>query len=64
MDGVVLSYGWMLTIKLDDTVELYIMKIGQFIERGYDEAKGQKYYKIFFRKKKSRKLKSLDNLLL
>ena len=39
-------------IKLDDTVELYLMKTGQFIERGFDETRGQYYYKIYFSKEK------------
>lgn len=39
-------------IKLDDTVELYLMKTGNFIERGFDEKKGRSYYKIYFTKEK------------
>ena len=39
-------------IKLDDTVELCLMKTGNFIERGYDERRGQNYYKIYFTKEK------------
>ena len=39
-------------IKLDDTVELYLMKTGSFIERGFDGNKGQNYYKIFFSEEK------------
>lgn len=37
-------------IKLDDTVELYLMKTGNFIERGFDDNRGLNYYKIFFSK--------------
>lgn len=39
-------------IKLDDTVELCLMKTGDFIERGFDEKKGRNYYKIYFSKEK------------
>ena len=39
-------------IKLDDTVELCLMKTGDFIERGFDENKGRNYYKIYFSKEK------------
>lgn len=39
-------------IKLDDTVELCLMKTGDFIERGFDENIGRKYYKIYFSKEK------------
>ena len=39
-------------IKLDDTVELCLMKTGNFIERGFDENKGRNYYKIYFTKEK------------
>lgn len=39
-------------IKLDDTVELCLMKTGNFIERGFDEHRGQNYYKIYFSKEK------------
>lgn len=39
-------------IKLDDTVELCLMKTGDFIERGFDENKSRKYYKIYFSKEK------------
>lgn len=39
-------------IRLDDTVELCLMKTGNFIERGYDENRGRSYYKIFFSKEK------------
>lgn len=39
-------------IKLDDTVELCLMKTGNFIERGFDENKGRSYYKIYFSKEK------------
>ena len=38
----------MRTIKLDDTVEINLMKTGPFIERGYDERRGMNYYKLFF----------------
>lgn len=37
-------------IILDDTVELCLMKTGNFIERGYDEHRNQYYYKVFFNK--------------
>lgn len=39
-------------IKLDDTVELFLMKTGNFIERGFDDNRGLNYYKIFFSKEK------------
>lgn len=39
-------------IKLDETVELYLMKTGTFIERGYDIARGQNFYKLYFDKEK------------
>ena len=39
-------------IKLDDTVELYLMKTGTFIERGYDDDRGQNFYKLYFNKEK------------
>lgn len=39
-------------IKLDDTVELCLMKTGDFIERGYDDNRVQYYYKIYFSKEK------------
>lgn len=39
-------------IKLDDTVELYLMKTGNFIERGFDKNKDRSYYKIYFSKEK------------
>lgn len=35
-------------IKLDDVAELYLMKTGDFLERGYDNSRGMNYYKIFF----------------
>lgn len=40
------------TIKLDDTVEISLMKTGNFIERGFDEGKGMNYYKLYFSKEK------------
>lgn len=39
-------------ISLDDTVELYLLKTGDFVERGYDDARGKYYYKLFFSKEK------------
>lgn len=36
------------TIKLDDTVEINLMKTGEFIERGFDEGRGLNYYKFYF----------------
>ena len=39
-------------IKLDETTEIYLMKAGNFIERGYDKQRGLNYYKIFFSKEK------------
>lgn len=42
----------MRTIKLDDTVEINLMKTGPFIERGYDEKRGMNYYKLYFSKEK------------
>ena len=40
------------TIKLDDTVEISLMKTGNFIERGFDEGRGMNYYKLYFSKEK------------
>lgn len=39
-------------IKLDDTVELYLMKTGSFIERGFDEKRQKNFYKLYFDKEK------------
>ena len=39
-------------ILLDDTVELYLLKTGDFVERGYDDARGKYFYKLFFTKEK------------
>lgn len=39
-------------IKLDDTAEIHLLKTGGFIERGYDEERGMKYYKLFFNEEK------------
>lgn len=39
-------------IKLDDTVELYLMKTGTFIERGFDEKRQKQFYKFYFDKEK------------
>lgn len=39
-------------IKLDDTSEIYLLKTGRFIERGYDEDKGMRYYKLYFNEEK------------
>lgn len=40
------------TIKLDDTVELTILRTGGFIERGYDENRKEYYYKFYFREER------------
>lgn len=40
------------TIKLDDTVEINLIKTGPFVERGYDEKRGMNYYKLYFSKEK------------
>lgn len=40
------------TIKLDDTVEINLIRTGDFIERGYDEGRGMNYYKLYFSKEK------------
>lgn len=40
------------TIKLDDTVEINLIKTGPFIERGYDENRGMKYYKLYFKEER------------
>lgn len=40
------------TIKLDDTAEINLLKTGGFIERGYDEARGMNYYKLYFSNEK------------
>lgn len=39
-------------IKLDDTAEIHLLKTGGFIERGYDEERGMRYYKLFFNEEK------------
>lgn len=39
-------------IKLDDTSEIYLLKSGAFIERGYDDEKGMRYYKLYFNEEK------------
>lgn len=39
-------------IKLDDTSEIYLLKSGTFIERGYDKEKGMRYYKLYFNEEK------------
>lgn len=36
------------TIKLDDTVEINLIKTGPFIERGFDKKQGRYYYKFYF----------------
>ena len=35
-------------IKLDDNFHIYVHGRRELIERGYDEEKGQTFYKIFF----------------
>ena len=40
------------TIKLDDTVEISLIKTGKFIERGFDKERGMNYYKLYFSKEK------------
>lgn len=42
----------MRKIKLDDTVEIQLLKTGDFIERGYDEKQNKYYYTIYFDKEK------------
>lgn len=39
-------------IKLDDTSEIYLLKTGGFIERGYDDERGMRYYKLYFDEEK------------
>lgn len=36
------------TIRLDNTIEINLLKTGPFIERGYDEKMGMNYYKLYF----------------
>lgn len=38
----------MTTFKLDENFDVNIHGGEQFIERGYDEERGMKYYKLFF----------------
>lgn len=40
------------TIKLDDAVEINLIKSGSFIERGFDEDRGMHYYKLYFSNEK------------
>lgn len=44
--------GTMTTIKLDKNFDVNIHGGEQFIERGYDEERGMKYYKFFFNEEK------------
>lgn len=44
--------GAMTTIKLDKNFDIHIHGGEQFIERGYDEEKGMRYYKLFFNEEK------------
>lgn len=46
------AVGTMTTIKLDKNFDLNIHGGEQFIERGYDEEKGMKYYKLYFNEEK------------
>lgn len=46
------STGTMTTIKLDKNFDVNIHGGEQFIERGYDEERGMKYYKFFFNEEK------------
>lgn len=39
-------------IRLDDTAEIYLLKTGAFIERGFDSTSNQYYYKLFFSQEK------------
>lgn len=39
-------------IKLDDTVEITLLKTGKFMERGYDETNRMNYYKFFFERER------------
>ena len=42
----------MTTIKLDKNFDVNIHGGEQFIERGYDEEKGMRYYKLYFNEEK------------
>lgn len=44
--------GSMTTIKLDNNFDVNIHSGEQFIEHGYDEQKGMKYYKLYFNEEK------------
>lgn len=46
------AVGSMTTIKLDKNFDVSIHGGEQFIERGYDEERGMKYYKLFFNEEK------------
>lgn len=46
------AVGTMTTIKLDKNFDVNIHGGEQFIERGYDEERGMKYYKFFFNEEK------------
>jgi len=35
-------------VKLDKNFHIYVHGRHDYIERGYDEAKGMKYYKLYF----------------
>jgi len=46
------SVGTITTIKLDKNFDVNIHGGEQYIERGYDENRGMKYYKLFFNEEK------------
>lgn len=46
------AVGTMTTIKLDKNFDVNIHGGEQFIERGYDEEKGMRYYKLYFNEEK------------
>lgn len=46
------SVGLMITIKLDKNFDIKIHGGEQFIEQGYDEEKGMRFYKLYFHEEK------------
>lgn len=47
-----LSFGNMTNIKLDDNFGISIRGGENLLEKGYDEEKGMKYYKLYFKEEK------------
>lgn len=47
-----LSFGNLTNIKLDDNFGISIRGGENLLEKGYDEEKGMKYYKLYFKEEK------------